>query len=156
MKKHLSKKRVVLAAIVAVTLAIASGVAYAYWTSIGTGTGNAAVAAGDDVDIVVTDTGAALYPGGHATITFHIQNNSTTNSVRVDKVVQDGAVTGLPGGCLATDFSFADATVDQTIAASSDGTDVTGTLSMADTSLNQDSCKLANPVLHLKTDNSGI
>ena len=33
MKKHLSKKRVVLAAIVAVALAIGSGVAYAYWTS---------------------------------------------------------------------------------------------------------------------------
>ena len=38
MRKHLSKKRVVLAAIVVVALAIASGVAYAYFTATGAGT----------------------------------------------------------------------------------------------------------------------
>jgi hypothetical protein len=156
MKKHLTKKRVVFAAIVIVALGIAGGVAFAYWTSTGTGSSAASVAAGSDVSIVITDMGADLYPGGSATVKFHVHNNSTTNSVQIGKVVQDGPVTGLPASCLASDFSFGDVSANQTIAANSDGADLTGTLSMANTAANQDACKSQAPVLHLKIDNTGL
>ena len=106
--------------------------------------------------IVVDDTGAALYPGGTATVTFHVHNDSTTTSVMVGKVVQDGAVTGLPAGCSATDFSFGDATLNESVAANGNSASHTGTLSMANTGSNQDACKNSSPVLHLKTDNSGL
>jgi hypothetical protein len=46
-------------------------------------------------------------------------------------------------------------TVNTEIAASG-STSSTGTLSMDDTSANQDACKSASPVLHLKVDNSGL
>jgi hypothetical protein len=156
MQKHISKRRVVVSAIVVLALAIAGGVAFAYWTASGPGQDTAAVEPGSDVSIVVEDMGSDLYPGGDATITFHVHNNSTTASVRIDKVVQDGDVTGLPVGCLASDFVFDDVTVNQTIAAGDDGASVTGTLHMLNTALNQDLCKGEAPVLHLITDNSAI
>jgi hypothetical protein len=154
--KRFAKKQWVIIGIVAIVAGMAAFGAYAYWTASGTGQGTATVGTDNGVTIVVTDTGNALYPGGSATITFHVQNNSTTSSVMVGDVVQDGPVTGLPAGCDAADFSFADVTLAETVAASSSGADHTGTLSMDNTASNQDACKGESPVLHLETDNSGL
>ena len=75
MKKHLSKKRVVLAAIVAVALAIASGVAYAYFTATGAGTGSATVGSATNIVLTPTITGT-LYPGGTpASVSILVKNN---------------------------------------------------------------------------------
>ena len=154
--KRFAKKQWVILGLAAVVAGTAAFGAYAYWTASGTGQGTAAVGTDNGVTIVVTNTGAALYPGGSATVTFHVQNNSTTSSVMVGKVVQDGPVTGLPVGCLAADFSFGDVTLNESVAASGNGPNHTGTLAMANTAANQDACKNQSPVLHLKTDNSGL
>jgi hypothetical protein len=154
--KRFATKRLLLLGVVTVVAGMAAFGAYAYWTASGTGAGTASVGTDNGVNIVVTDTGAALYPGGSATITFHVQNNSGSSSVMVGKVVQDGPVTGLPVGCSAADFSFADVTLNESVAASGNGADHTGTLSMANSASNQDACKNASPVLHLQTDNSGL
>lgn len=154
--KRFAKKQWVIVGIVAIVAGMAAFGAYAYWTASGTGQGTATVGSDNGVSIVVTNTGAALYPGGSATITFHVQNNSTTSAVMVGKVVQDGAVTGLPGGCDPADFTFADVTLNESVAASSNGANHTGTLSMANTASNQNACKGQSPVLHLETDNSGL
>src|SRR5450759_1033138 len=66
MQKHLSKKRVVLAAIVTVALALASGVAYAYWTSGGSGAGSAAAGTTSGITVNQTNSVSGLYPGGPA------------------------------------------------------------------------------------------
>ena len=150
------KRTWVLVGVVALVAGMAAIAGYAYWTASGTGSGTASVGTDSGVSIVVTGTGSALYPGGSATITFHIHNNSATSPVDVGKVVQNGAVTGLPGGCAAGDFSFGDVTLNESVAASSDGPDHTGTLSMANTASYQDACKNASPVLNLTTDNSGL
>jgi hypothetical protein len=154
--KRFATKRLLLLGVVTVVAGMAAFGAYAYWTASGTGAGTASVGTDNGVNIVVTDTGAALYPGGSATITFHVQNNSGSSSVMVGKVVQDGPVTGLPVGCSPADFSFADVTLNESVAASGNGADHTGTLSMANSASNQDACKNASPVLHLQTDNSGL
>jgi hypothetical protein len=154
--RRFAKRQWILVAVGAVVAALAAVGAYAYWTASGTGSGTATVGTDSGVTIVVTDTGAALYPGGSATVTFHVQNNSTSSAVMVGKVVQDGPVTGLPGGCSAADFSFGDVTLNESVAASGNGANHTGTLSMANTASNQDACKSTSPVLHLKTDNSGL
>jgi hypothetical protein len=154
--KRYARKRLVLLGVVAVVAGMAAFGAYAYWTASGTGAGTATVGTDSGVTIAVTNTGAALYPGGSATITFHVQNDSSSSAVTVGKVVQDGPVTGLPVGCSAADFSFADVTLNESVAASGNGPNHTGTLSMANTASNQDACKNASPVLHLKTDNSGL
>ena len=154
--KRNARKWLVLLGVVAVVAGMAAFGAYAYWTASGTGAGTASVGSDSGVTIAVTSTGAALYPGGSATITFHVHNNSSSSPVTVGDVVQDGPVTGLPGGCSAADFSFADVTLNESVAAGSNGAVHTGTLSMANTASNQDACKNASPVLHLTTDNSGL
>ena len=154
--KRFAKKQWIILGIAAVVAGMAAFGAYAYWTASGTGQGTATVGTDNGVTIVVTNMGAALYPGGSAAVTFHVQNNSTTAPVMVGKVVQDGAVTGLTGGCLAADFSFGDVTLNESVAASGNGPNHTGSLSMANTGSNQDACKTQSPVLHLKTDNSGL
>jgi len=78
MKKHLSKRRVVVSAVV-LTLAIASSVAYAYWTSTGAGSGtaNAATPAGT---LTLHATGFLnIYPGGNKSVTFTADNATGAN-----------------------------------------------------------------------------
>lgn len=161
MRKKLTIGAGVLAALMVGT------VAFAYWTSSGTGSGTAAVGTDSGVTIAVQPfTGGpanngTLYPSHNVTVNFTITNNSANTPVKVGKVVADtsggntNGISGLPTGCLAADFHFADVTINTEIA---DGATITGsgTLSMDDTAVNQDACKGAAPVLHLKTDNSGI
>jgi hypothetical protein len=149
--KRLAKKRWALLAVAALVAGMAAVGAYAFWTANGTGSGTATVGTDSGVSIVVDSTGTALFPGGTATITFHLHNNSTTTAVTVGKVVQDGPVGNLPGGCATADFSFADVTLNESVAAASNGASHTGTLSMANTASNQDACKTSSPVLNLKT-----
>jgi hypothetical protein len=95
MKKHLSKRRVVLAAIVAVVLAIGSGIAYAYWTSGGSGTGSAATAAAATDAIRVTATVSPdIYPGETSTVSFSATNSASSSSpvgtIHLDSVTAPG------------------------------------------------------------------
>ena len=76
--KRYASKRLVLLGVVALVAGMAAFGAYAYWTASGTGSGTATVGTDSGVTIVVTNTGAALYPGGSATITFHVQNDSSS------------------------------------------------------------------------------
>ncbi len=153
--KRFSRKTIAILAVSAAAVIAALG-AYAYWTASGTGSGTASVGTDDGVSISnVSFGGASLYPGEDVTVTFDVVNDSADAPVKVDKVVQDGAVTGLPTGCSAADFSFDDVTINHEFAAS-ESQSYSGTLSMANTTVNQDACKNASPVLHLKTDNSAI
>ncbi len=158
--RKLTRKRILMPVVAALALAIA-GVAYAYFTSSGTGSGTATVGtdAGVTIDPITFDE--TLYPGGSTRVQITINNTSTDTAAKVGTVVADDAggntngISGLTGTCSAADFNFDDVVVDTEIAAG-DSTSVTGTLSMDNTELNQDDCKNAAPVLHLKVDNSGI
>jgi hypothetical protein len=157
MKKHLSKKRVVVAAIVVVALAIASGVAYAYWTSTGSGSSNAATAAtAGTFDVTVTLTGA-LHPNGTADVAGTVKN-STTSSLQLTKVVGDSPlITSDKAGCDSTSnptwFSLGALTLaggsGEILAANASDT-FSGTLTMNNTTDNQDVCQGAKITLKLK------
>ena len=115
MKKHLSKKRVVLAVLVVVMLAIASGVAYAYWTSGGTGTSSATACTTTGITVhqtaPVTVTG--LYPGATPVTLSGNFDNSNSGTVHITSVT--AAVTAISGAgtdlskpvCATTDFAIA-------------------------------------------------
>lgn len=148
--KRFSKKWMVLG-VVAVVAGLATFGAYAYWTASGTGSGTATVGTDSGVSIEVDSISPALYPGGSATVTFHLHNPSTTTAVTVANVAQNGPVSNLPVGCLAADFSFATVAVNESVAANSDGGSHTGTLSMANTAANQNACKSSSPQLNLTT-----
>ena len=137
---------------------IVAGAAIAFWTSTGTGSGTATVGTSSGLPISAVTFGNTLYPGGKSPVSFTITNSSASSAITVNQVAADtsfGAtgVTGLPGGCLAADFTFPTFAVNQSIPAG--GTlNVTvptaGGLAFANTAVNQDACKGASPVLHLK------
>jgi hypothetical protein len=147
-------KLFMLHAVGAAIVAVAAG--YACCTGLGTGIGTAGIVTDNGIGIVVTDVGAALYPGGSTRITFHVHSNETRARVMVGKVVQDGPITGLPPGCPAAAYSFADVPLDEEIAPQSDGVDHKGILRMANSSSSQDACALGRPVFHLRTAAAGI
>jgi hypothetical protein len=158
MKKHLSKKRVVLAAIVAVVLAISSGVAYAYWSGGGTGQSTAVAASSGGSFTVNVTLAAGIYPGGTAAVTGTVKNTNSMK-LRLHQVIGDSPLvtfdsTPPHNNCLAGDFSLSALTIvggaDQELAASTGSADFSGTLSMADsTTISQDMCKGAQITLHV-------
>ncbi len=157
--RKLMRKRILVPVAAIAALAVA-GIAVAYFTASGTGSGTASVGTAAGVTITGVTFDEALYPGDSTTVRFTINNSSADTAVTVDKVVADTSygttgVDGLPARCDASDFTFGDVTVNQSISANG-STTATGTLSMANSSANQDACQGAAPVLHLKVDNSGI
>ncbi|HEY5143265.1 MAG TPA: hypothetical protein VII98_07170 [Solirubrobacteraceae bacterium] len=156
-------KKVLVPFIVVLALALAGG-AIAFWTSTGTGSGTATVGTTSALTInPVTFTGT-LYPGGTAATSSIKINNPGASAVQVSNLVLDtslpatgnGALSGiggLPAGCLAADFTFnANMAAAVTIPATGGSVTVTtGTLSMANTAVNQDACKGATPTIYLKT-----
>ena len=150
------RKRAVVFGLVAAL--VVAGAAIAFWTSSGTGSGTATVGTDSGLPISAVTFGNTLYPGGKTPVSFTITNSSASTAITVAQVAADtsfGAtgVTGLPGGCLAADFTFPTFTVNQSIPAG--GTlnltvPTAGGLAFANTAVNQDACKGASPVLHLK------
>src|SRR5690348_10563269 len=129
--QKLMRKRILVPVAAIAALALA-GIAFAYFTSSGTGSGTATVgsAAGVTIDNVSFDN--TLYPGGSTTVRFTITNSSRDTAVQVHDVVADTTygttgVDGLPAGCSAADFTFADVTVDRSVPAGG-SVNATGTL----------------------------
>jgi len=156
--RKLMRKRILVPVAAIAALAVA-GIAVAYFTASGTGSGTASVGSAAGVTISNVSFDSTLYPGGSTTVRFTINNGSSDTAVSVDKVVADTTygstgVDGLPRDCSAADFTFADVSVGRSIDASG-SVDATGTLRFADNG-NQNACQGASPVLHLKVDNSGI
>ncbi len=156
MKKHLNKRRVVLAAIIAVALGLGAG-AYAYFTAAGAGTGSASVGSSTAIVLTPTITGT-LYPGGTAaTVSILVKNNGAgsqrVGTVSLASIAPDAGHSGcttVVGG-----FSMAAVAVNQVLTSSGspgDHTTVVGSLAMADTGLNQDVCQGATLTLNLTSN----
>lgn len=157
--RKLMRKRILVPVVAIAAIAVA-GIAVAYFTASGTGSGSASVGTVSDITITDVTLPDTLYPGGSTSVRFTINNTSSNAAVNVNKVVADlrygtTGVDGLPRGCDAADFTFGDVTLNASIPANG-STSSSGTLSMANTAVNQDACQGASPVLHLKVDNSGI
>ena len=162
-----SKKGIALLAALVVAAAAAIG-AYAYWTASGSGSGTASV--GTDSGISINNfafsggpgANGKLYPGGSVDVAFDVNNLSSSSKAKVGQIVADtsagtNGITGLPAGCSAADFHFTPGTaINAEINASGTAHVADAKLSMDDTGANQDACKNASPVLHLKVDNSGL
>jgi hypothetical protein len=162
MKLIKSKKGIALLATL-VVVAIGAVGAFAYFTSTGAGSGSAAVGTAAD-NLVVTGTAdtVELTPGGlGSVISFTVANPSDFNqqisNIHLVSITADAAhsscVTTVGGANPA--FTLADVSVgtDGNIApnATAQALTETGTLSMNDTLVNQDSCKDAALTLTFST-----
>lgn len=160
MLRRFTKKRLVLLAVPLAALALAGG-AFAYFTSSGSGTGQAAVGQAGAWTVTPGTASGTMYPGaGSTTIPYtvtnsgsgHQQLNATTTAVVADasgNVKSNG--TSVPG-CLATWFSTAN-----TAPASADlaaGGTATGSVSvsMSDASANQNACQGVTPDIQISAN----
>jgi len=163
MKKHVTKKRVVVLAALAVA-AVAAVAGYAYWTNGGSGSGTATAGTADN-NLVITASGwAGFKPGQTKNVDVNLDNSANSYSSYVKNVVLDTSQ-GTNGiatsnvGCLTTWFHYtaaASPNVDATLPAS-DSTNAfssVGTLAFDDTATNQDACQGADVTVYLKVDNS--
>jgi hypothetical protein len=153
-----SKKRVTAVGVLTAATLLGGGVAVAYWTSTGSGTGEATVgSAGDNISVSGSVDGT-LSPGGPAaTVSFTATNpenfSQKLTTIHLDSIDADDA------GCatvLGTDFSMADVTVraeEGELGALDADVDLTdqGTLEMLDSGVNQDDCQGATLTLNFTT-----
>jgi hypothetical protein len=107
-----TKKRITVGTIAVVVLA-AAGLAYAAWTSSGTGSGYAKAQSAQaltTVDVSASTT-ATLYPGATGNVKLEIANPNPY-PVRVTDVTGNGAITADGGhpGCATTGVTFTDQT----------------------------------------------
>lgn len=150
MRKMTKKNKIAAVCAAAVLTSVGGGVAFAYWTTTGSGDGSATTGTNDAITVVQTSTVTGLQPGGTAQTLRGNFNNLNTSPVYVTDVVASIAsvakATGAPDGtCDASDFSLVGATmaVGHEVA-SGEGVDGWGGATIAfnnKTGANQDGCK---------------
>ncbi len=144
------KKRALAVAIVAVVALIASIAGYAYWTTTGSGSGSAA--AGNVVPVTLNATfSAGIFPGGTKSVSF-TADNTNPGSVRITTVhLASVTVDGGHATCTVADFTMPDVTENADVAGGASGfaLPTNGTLSYANTAVDQGACKGATITLNL-------
>lgn len=146
----LNRKRAAAVATGAALTFIVGGVAFAYWSTSGAGTGSAATGTVVPVKINATGTGVSgLYPGGPARNISGNFDNTNAGTVYVNQV----SVAVAPGwskqadstkpACTAADFTIVPPAATAHEIASGNGVDAWGpaTIAMNNLSTNQDNCK---------------
>jgi hypothetical protein len=144
--RKFSRKALVAGGLVA-TLGV-GGIAFAYFTANGSGTGSASVGSASPITISASAPDA-LYPAGPARdVTITVTNPGSgaqhVGSVSLDSVDADTA-------CVTSVFTMPAVTVDQTLAAGA-STVVHGNLSMADSGSDQNNCQGASLTLNLSSN----
>lgn len=143
MRNH-SKLTVAIAA--GAALVAGTGTAYAYWTTQGSGTGEATAgttAAGDAIQLTQDTPITGLYPGGPAADIVV----TATNPAAFHQVVGEVTVTPTyPAACPASNWTLVNADdAFGNLAPAGESTQTVGTIRLNETELNQDSCKGAVP-----------
>ena len=132
-------------------LAVA-GIAYAYFTSGGTGTGSATVGSTQAVTLHGTAT-TTLFPGTSSTVSFTVDNPSPgtqrVGTIHLASVATDAG----HSGCVVTDFTMPDVVANQSFPqGNGQAVTVSGTLTMANTGVSQDACQGAPLILNLTSN----
>jgi hypothetical protein len=96
MRKHFTKKRVIVLAIVALAIGITAG-ALAYFTTTGSGSGTATAGSAGTVTLHAT-FGNGLVPGTSETVSFTADNPGATTLVQT---ISFGSVESADTGCQA-------------------------------------------------------
>ena len=152
---NLNKKIAALA--VATGIIGTTGVAYAYWTTTGSGEGSATAAASNGTLVLHADVADGIYPGGSVSVTFTADNDSATRlfagTIHLESVEAEEA-SGVTGECDVADFSMVDVESNTIVAEKTDGVALagTGTLLFANSDVNQDACKGAEITLNVSSN----
>ncbi len=140
-------RKIAVVAVVAAMVLGGGGAALAYWTSTGSGAGEATT--GENTDFVVTSsaaTGAALTPGGPSqSVAFSVANPSTgaQTLIALTAVVAnaDGSTWTAVDGCSASDYTVGTPEITMGVIAGGAHVDGTVTISMVNAATSQDACQ---------------
>lgn len=125
---HFTKKKVVAVGLAFGLAAGAGGIAAAYFTASGSGTGSASVGSPQTLSVTQTGTPTTLYPGGSTTYTFKVTNPASFSQHFSGA---SATITGSPpAGC---HFTLGTPSPTSGTLAGGTSTTVTVTLSMATT-----------------------
>lgn len=152
-KKHaFTRKGAVIAVAAAMTLT-GAGVAFAYWSSLGAGDGTAVTGTNTEFVVTTDEAVGVLKPGGVAVVVpVSILNPAdvaqTVSEVTVTLADDTGAAWVPAAGCLAADYTAVENVTPGVVLA---GATLEGTISitMADTTADQDACKGESVPLHV-------
>jgi hypothetical protein len=149
MKKFSLKKKIAAAAAGAAIIAGAGG-AYAYWTTSGAGSGSATTASSNGTLVLRATFANGLTPGAQEAVSYSADNGGSS-SLQVGTITPTVSIDAAhSASCLASDFTAPPVPSNTTVLAHTTGTSVgSGTVSMADTAVNQDGCKGAIVTLTL-------
>jgi hypothetical protein len=145
-------KRLILPCIVVLA---GAGIAAAYFTNLGSGTGTATVGSSSSVTLHGA-VASALFPGSSSTVTFTVDNPSLgaefVNTIHLASITPDaghsGCSTVITGG--NPDFTMPNVAAGQSFApGNGQAVTATGTLTMRETGVSQDACQGATLTLNL-------
>lgn len=157
MGRFVRRKGVLIPIGVVLGLAVA-GIAVAYFTSSGSGTGAATVGSSSNVTLHGT-VASALFPSTSSTVTFTVDNPSPgaelVNTIHLASIAPDaghsGCSTLLTGG--NPDFAMPDVVANQSFpSGNGQAVTATGTLTMRNTGVSQDACQGATLTLNLTSN----
>lgn len=141
------KRRKLIAATFVTLLAIV-GVAAAYWTTTGSGTGTATTGTGSAVSLTQVGTITGLVPGGAAqAVDFTVTNPKSTPQYVTSVTYSIASIQTSPGvaavGCSAADFTLVqpNSIAADLPAGASTFSPSGATLAMIDSATNQNGCK---------------
>jgi hypothetical protein len=148
--RNLLRKKRALGVLSAIAVLAVAGIAVAYWTTTGSGSGTGKVAATNGTLALHGSITNELTPGSTSAVTF-TADNTGTSSLQVGTV--KAVVSTDKVGCEVADFTIADTEENQVIPAGKSGVALTknGSITMADTVVSQDACKGATITLTLSS-----
>lgn len=155
MKFTTKKKRILAVVSVVAALMLCGSLAYAFWTSSGSGTGSATT--GTSANFVVTSsapTGGPLTPGGPTeSVAFTVANPGTgtqnLTSVVVTVANADGSAWTAVTGCSSADYTVGTPAITYGSIAASGTASGTVSVTMNNTASNQNGCKSATVPLDI-------
>jgi hypothetical protein len=150
MRNLSTKAKLVAVAAAGGTLAM-SGVAYAYWTTTGAGTGSATAgtsAVGDKIELTQVGTLTGFYPGSTPQSVMVKAHNPAAFSQKVGNVTVTVAAVGQ---CAADNWTVSDSGDSFGTLAAGDTSAAEGqavaTIQLRESGANQDACKGVSPTL---------
>lgn len=147
-------KKIAAVAVAAAVVVAGAGTAFAYWTTTGSGTGSATNASSNGTIVLHASFDNGLTPGASEPVSY-TADNAGTSSLYVGTITPTVSIDSAhaTAGCLVGDFTIAPTASNTTVPANTSGMSVgSGTLSFADTSVNQDGCQGAVITLTLASN----
>jgi hypothetical protein len=143
-----NSKKTAAVAVTAVVLLSGAGVAYAFWSAGGSGTGSATTSTNVPITAVQTSVISGLQPGGAAQTLSGNFTNGNTSPVYVSSVtasISSVTVNGVAAvGCDASDYTIANAAMSvgtEVPAGTAKGVWTGATITFNNKVTNQDACK---------------